>query len=107
MAVVFRLFYCCILAVLVIPSCSNTSGSKADSVKRTGQEIYASTCSMCHGRYGNAGLSGATDLTVSNIAFDDAVNIVKNGKGAMQAYGEQLSKKEIEAVVEYALSFRK
>lgn len=72
----------------------------------SGEEIFRSNCSMCHGRYGNAGLSGAADLTVSQISFEDAFKIVKNGKGTMQAYGEQLSKKEVEAVVEYAISLR-
>ena len=107
MALITRLFYLSILFLLVFPSCGNTSGSAKTTFRISGEEIFQTNCSMCHGRYGNSGISGAADLIVSQISFEDAFNIVQNGKGTMQAYGEQLSKKEVEAVVEYAISLRK
>jgi len=108
MALITRLFYLTVLALLVFPSCGNTSGNNVISAFRISvEEIFQSNCSMCHGRYGNSGISGAADLTVSAISFEDAFKIVQNSKGTMQAYGEQLSKKEIEAVVEYSISLRK
>jgi len=108
MALTTRLFYLAVLSLLVFPSSGKTSASRSiASFQLNGEEIFKTNCSMCHGRYGNSGISGAADLTVSKISFEDAFEIVLNGKGTMQAYGEQLSKKEMVAVVEYSISLRK
>lgn len=108
MALITRLFYLAVLSLLVFPSSGKTSAGNSNiSFQLNGKEIFQTNCSICHGRYGNSGISGAADLTVSAISFKDAFEIVQNGKGTMQAYGEQLSKKDIEAVVEYAISLRK
>jgi len=108
MALITRLFYLAVLSLLVFPSSGKISATISNTTfQLNGEEIFQTNCSMCHGRYGNSGISGAADLTVSTISFEDTFEIVQNGKGTMQAYSEQLSKKEIEAVVEYSISLRK
>ena len=74
---------------------------------RPGETIYKAQCTMCHGRGGDLGLSGAKDLTVSTLTKAEAIAMVTTGKGGMMGYGTQLSKQEIAAVVEHVLTLRK
>ena len=80
----------------------------------TGQDIYALTCSVCHGEDGSGAVWGQTSLNPPpvNFRFKDRVrdlprarmiHSVANGRPgtAMTAYKTQLSDQEIEAVVDY------
>jgi cytochrome c6 len=72
-----------------------------------GAKLYAMHCVLCHGKEGDLGVSGAKDLTISSLSRQEMVAIVTNGKGAMAAYRNVLTKAEIDAVVEHVRSLRR
>lgn len=77
-----------------------------DELMKRGEEVYNASCAACHGATG-AGIPGVFPaMTGSKIAIGDKaahIDIVVNGKPgtAMQAFGAQLSKADIAAVVTY------
>lgn len=96
-----------LIAATVALACGDADATGAAAPPPAdGQAVYNARCAMCHGRKGDLGLSGAKDLTMSALSRPEAIAIVTAGKGAMMPYGEQLSKKEIEAVVDHVISLR-
>jgi len=77
-----------------------------DELMKRGEEVYNASCAACHGATG-AGIPGVFPaMTGSKIATGDKaahIDIVVHGKPgtAMQAFGAQLSKADIAAVVTY------
>lgn len=71
-----------------------------------GEKIYLDRCAVCHQANG-AGIPGAFPaITASKVATGDVtghIDIVTNGRAgtAMQAFANQLTDKEIAAVVTY------
>jgi uncharacterized membrane protein SirB2/cytochrome c5 len=51
--------------------------------KIDGREIYEAKCSVCHGNDGKAGLSGASDLSQTQLAADSIKFIIQNGRRTM------------------------
>ncbi len=82
------------------------SGMTMDEAMSLGEEVYLSRCAACH-MPGGEGIPGVFPaLKNSAIALGDIkthIDIVVNGvdKSAMQAFGNQLSLKELAAVVTY------
>lgn len=66
-----------------------------------GKQIYEEKCAMCHGTDGKLGLSGAKDLTTTQLGHVDIVSLVANGKNAMPAFNTSLNNEQIEAVTAY------
>jgi len=75
-------------------------GSTTDLIK-SGKEIYLAECKKCHGQDGKKGLFKSPDLTQSKLNLSERVAWIKEGKGVMPAYENQLSETEIEAVALY------
>lgn len=79
--------------------------TKEELVAR-GAEVYAASCAACHGPTG-AGITGVFPaITGSKVATGDKaahIDIVVNGKSgtAMQAFGPQLSKADLAAVITF------
>ena len=77
-----------------------------DELMEVGERVYLSACAACHMPNGE-GLPGVFPaLKGSDMALNDMpahINIVVNGKSgtAMQAFGKQLSLKELAAVITY------
>ncbi len=77
-----------------------------DELMARGKKVYDASCAACHGATG-AGIPGVfPGITGSKIATGDKaahIDIVVKGKAgtAMQAFGSQLSKADIAAVVTY------
>lgn len=68
---------------------------------RTGEKVYAQTCAVCHGGSGE-GASGPSLVGVTDrLDRDEHVAIVREGRGEMPAWEDQLEPEEIEAVVDY------
>jgi cytochrome c oxidase subunit II len=71
-----------------------------------GEQVYMANCAACHQPNG-AGLPGAFPSLIKSPLINgpvmDHINIVVNGKAgtAMQAFGKQLTAKDIAAVVTY------
>jgi len=63
-------------------------------------------CTLCHGRDGKLGLSGARDLTITALTREQMLLLVSNGKGAMMPYKNLMRPEEIEAVVDHVRSLR-
>ena len=102
MRIVIFLFFTAILA-----ACNNsTNSSNNEPVEKTGEEIYETTCSMCHGQDGKKQLSGAKDLSISPLDIEAQKDIITNGKGGMAAYKNMLSESEIDKVVIYIQTLR-
>ena len=92
------------LAVLGF-ACSNP-GSGNETPAEAGEDLFNSYCATCHGRKGNMGINGAKDLTVSTLSREEMIAVVTNGRRLMMPYKNTLRPKEIEEVVDHALSLR-
>jgi mono/diheme cytochrome c family protein len=72
----------------------------------TGEKIYKANCVMCHGAAGDKQFNGASNLKLSQLANDEIIQVVTNGRKAMPKYGKALSKEEINALAEYLPKLR-
>jgi cytochrome c6 len=77
-----------------------------------GAEVYAQSCSRCHGgdgksQTGKGKQTRATDLTKSTISDAKGIRVINNGKELMPGFKGTLSDEEITAVMAYVKGFRK
>lgn len=72
-----------------------------------GMAIYQQNCARCHGDKGDAGLSGAADLSASRNSLAYKMLVVKDGKGGMPAYSSALSDDQLNAVLAYIETLKK
>ena len=83
--------------------------------QQNAKDIYLDKCSVCHGADGAGKTAKGRKLKVkdvhetdSKISAADMIKIVEKGKGSdMDAYGKELSKDQIKAVVDYYRSLAK
>ena len=85
-----------------------TGNIKFESVPQAdlGKSIYESKCIICHGADGKLALSGAKDLTQSQLTLEQKTELIKNGKNAMMPYKDQLTDEQVKAVAEYVTSMQ-
>ena len=94
---------------------TDTSSSAAAGGGDLGATVYAARCALCHGPGGHgdgpaaAGLNpkprNHTDGSYMNGRTDDELlTVIRNGKGAMPAWGKILSDAEIHAVLKHVRS---
>lgn len=91
---------------LLIVSFSLAFKSKASKAGGTiaavnGKEIFEEKCSLCHGNDGKLGMSGAKDLSATQLNHQGIVAIITDGKNTMASYKTVLSAEQIEAVASY------
>ena len=91
---------------LIVVSFSLAYKAKADKAgdkitANSGKEVFEQKCSLCHGNDGKLGLSGAKDLSVSQLEHSGIVEIITNGKNTMASYKASLTSEQIEAVASY------
>jgi mono/diheme cytochrome c family protein len=84
---------------LAFKSKEAVAGDKIVTVN--GKEIFNDKCSLCHGTDGKLGMSGAKDLSVTQLPHEGIVEIITNGKNTMASYKEALTAEQIEAVSAY------
>jgi uncharacterized membrane protein SirB2 len=72
-----------------------------------GKEIFEAKCISCHGIDGKLGMSGAKDLSLSQLKPEEKINIINNGKNSMKGYKAVLTSEQITAVAAYVESFKK
>ncbi|MEZ6030636.1 MAG: cytochrome c [Hyphomonadaceae bacterium] len=73
---------------------ASSTGEVADLA--LGEEVYRTTCQLCHGATGqgnNGGPAFSAGLTPEGVA-----TIARDGRNAMPAFGAQLSAKDIVSV---------
>lgn len=83
-----------------VPSRMNPDSEDYDQMAH-GKKIYQKHCTSCHGEEGDLNKSGANDLTNSEMKMKGIKSRIRDGRKSMPAYGNILSKKEIQAVGSY------
>ncbi len=70
-----------------------------------GKAVFADTCGGCH-TLSAAGTSGTTGPNLDDVSLDAGAieGIVRDGRGGMPAFGDQLSDDEVAAVAEFVAS---
>lgn len=86
---------------------TETEKETIEKKAQSGEVIYSTNCAGCHGESGNARLSGATDLTLSNLDSNAVKVIISQGKGQMPAFKPLLSPQEIQNVSNFVRSLHK
>lgn len=67
-----------------------------------GKTVYNASCLNCHGADGKLGLSGAKDLSITQLTAEQQKELIRKGKNAMPPYGvEVLTDEQLDAVVQY------
>ncbi len=67
-------------------------------------DIYASSCSACHGALGEGGIGPS--LQISILGFDASLSAISSGVGAMPGFSTSLSSEQIEAITAYSVAFQ-
>lgn len=102
---------CFISVIICFTSCGDSSveiKKEEQFVIPNGEELFIKSCASCHGCDGTLGMSGAKNLTQSNMTFNEMKFVIENGKGAMPRFKEMLSKEgELDAVVEHVRTLKK
>jgi len=94
----FRYF---IWVSLLISSCTNENSNK-----NSGKLIFEKNCVTCHGLKGNLQVSGASDLTASQLSKEQMIEVIKDGRNTMSPYKGTLSASEINAVAKHVIDLR-
>ncbi|MCB0793247.1 MAG: cytochrome c [Flavobacteriales bacterium] len=102
-----RLLLFPLLLFAMLLGCGSDPGHPSGTAATDGAAIYAGQCVLCHGDDGKLGLSGAKDLTMSELSKKEMIALVTNGKGLMMPYGRVLTAEEIEAVVDHVRALGK
>ena len=70
-----------------------------------GKAVFADTCGSCH-TLSAAGTSGTTGPNLDDVSLDAGAieGIVRDGRGGMPAFGDQLSDDEVAAVADFVAS---
>lgn len=91
------------------PSEKPTAKTEKAASKINTKKIWKIRCIACHGVNGDMGTNGAANLQEVTSDLDYRINIITNGSesGVMTAFGEILSKEEIEAMAKYTMAFNK
>ena len=85
------------------------SGHKVETYIAAGKQLYGSLCAACHGEAAKGGIG--PDLTVSKYKYgkdrlDIAKSISEGRPGGMPAFSSQVSKEQVESLIEYVLSLK-
>ncbi len=95
------------LLTLLFHGLFGCSGGNEKKKEVDAAKIYDDRCASCHGSDGKKGLSGAAELTRSDLSREERIEVIEKGKGAMVPYEGVLSEKEIEALARYLKNFKK
>lgn len=70
-----------------------------------GKLLYTNTCVNCHGADGKLGLSGAKDLSITQLTIEQQKAAIREGKNAMPGY-KDLSDEQIEDLIVYIATLK-
>ena len=79
---------------VVTEAAVNTDGSI------NAHEIYTANCAKCHGEDGKAGITGASDLSATQLSNDSISSIIVNGRKTMPKI-EGLTPEQTQAIAAY------
>lgn len=81
--------------------------STASNPIEEGKLVYNSKCVNCHGGDGKLGLSGAKDLSITQLTAEQQKDLIRKGKTMMPPFGiEVLSDAQVDAVVQYVATLK-
>jgi len=91
-------------AVAIVLLFANEPDSGTSAPATPGAQIFAASCASCHGADGGGGIGprlagGAAAKRFPDVG--DQITFVTDGRGAMPAFGGELSPAQIRDVVEY------
>ena len=83
------------------------SDSNTD-VEISGSELYSENCKICHGDDGKAGISGASDLSMSTLGADSVEYFILKGKKSMPPFSFLFEQDDeaLKRVVDHVQSLR-
>lgn len=97
--------FAAVVVILTAVSCGESGPEKpSDPMLALGQDVFNRKCATCHGRSGNGGSAPKLkDVIAARYTVEEHTAIVMNGAGGgrMPAFGGELSREEIDAVVRY------
>jgi cytochrome c6 len=95
-------FSIALLGFICLIACNQDSSTKQKVI--TGAQIYRLRCQTCHGGDGRLGLNGARSLPESVLNIEERIKVITEGRnGIMPAFGEMISKEQIQKVAEYSM----
>jgi len=97
-----KILVLCVFAAIIF-SCAE---KKSKAPGKDGKKMFKQNCVICHGIDGKLGLNNSKDLTKSALTMEERKSIIKNGKGAMNAFGAIMSAEDIQAVTEYTFKLK-
>ena len=103
-----NIFIICLL--LLLWQCSSDKDPNYDNLSPAeqqvlrGERVYKQYCRSCHGSDGKMGLSGAKDLSQSELNLEQRKLIIANGRNTMTPFQNILSDEEIQAVAKYTFT---
>ena len=77
------------------------------SLVEHGKALFVNQCVVCNGESGDLQMSGAKNLTTSEISKEEVIQRIKEGKLTMISYEDYFTSTEIEALATYVMSLRK
>jgi cytochrome c6 len=92
--------------VLVLSRCGGNEETP-EKEEISGETVYKQQCMLCHGSNGDLGVSGASPLSLSKLDLKKRIEVIKDGRGKMQAFTGFLTEEEIQAVAEYLETLKK
>jgi len=96
-----------IFIIVVLFACGGGQEGPSKYDEASATKLFKKYCMVCHGMDGKLGLNGAKDLTVCPLGFQERVQLVTNGRGAMTPFKGILTEDEIEQVSQYTLNLKK
>ncbi len=75
-----------VVGLVLLTACSNPQPVEDGETSDVGVEFFEARCAACHGLDGKAGLSGASDLSVSTLTDDEIRKVIMEGRNAMQPF---------------------
>lgn len=86
----------------------NEDQGEAKISKAEVKHLFESNCSSCHGCDGTLGISGAKDLSLSQLKADEIKDRIQNGKNGMPSFEGLIQEGEqMDSIVSYVISLRK
>ena|SRR5690606_10029093 len=103
-----------LVGIVALTACSGTEVKEGNADQEPtrlpdGEKLFVQNCASCHGCDGTLGMSGAHDLSESEMTFSEVKFTIEKGTdNGMPRFKEILSDEaEMDAVVEHVLTLKK
>ncbi len=101
-----KLFLFSITIAIMLFSCGNGGGTTASAPRSSGEMLFDTHCTLCHGADGKLKMGDAKDLSISTLTREEMIAVVTHGRGTMMPYKQVLSAEEIEQVVDHVRTLK-